>query len=329
MQKKLLVEDKLTFQGAIDIAKSMELAAANTKQLQSQATVNKVTEGTDSRCYRCGKQTHKPSQCPYRGFKCHNCGKPEHLQVACRQQSAHPMTKGKGKRVQTRGRERGSSIRTVKEDTEESSESDSVIRNIRSLNKLNGKSVKPYIVEVQLDGKSLNMELDTGACISLVSQTTFSRLFPDKQLQPSTAHLSTYSGEEIVTVGEPDVSVSYKDQEAILPLVVVSGTGPSLLGRNWLSTLRLDWKSIRTVHCSTLLSQLLETYQEVFREADWAPGQNLCGPGSSATVLQSTAYSLRHAKQGRSRTRAFREPRHYPANTICRLGRPNSTRSES
>ena len=214
MQKKILVEDKLTFQGAIDIAKSMELAAANTKQLQRQATVytQDKTEGADNRCYRCGKQTHKPSQCPYRGFKCHNCGKTGHLQVACRQQSAHPMTKRRGKRVQTRGRERDSSIHTVQEDTEESSNSDSVIRSIQSLNKVNGKSVKPYTVEVQLDGKSLSMELDTGACISLVSQTTFSRLFPDKQLQPLTAHLSTYSGEEIVTVGETDVSVSYKDQ---------------------------------------------------------------------------------------------------------------------
>lgn len=53
-----------------------------------------------------------------------------------------------------------------------------------------------------------------------------------------------YSGKEIVTVGETDFSVSYKDQEATLPLVIVSGTGPSLLGCNWLSTLRLDWLEV-------------------------------------------------------------------------------------
>ena len=52
--------------------------------------------------------------------------------------------------------------------------------------------------------------------------------------------------------------VRYKAQQATLPLVVVTGTGPSLLGRNWLAAILLDWKSIGTVAHQTALEALLE-----------------------------------------------------------------------
>ena len=41
-------------------------------------------------------------------------------------------------------------------------------------------------------------------------------------------------------LGTVDVVVKYGDQTAILPLLVVKGEGPSLLGRNWLAALKLD-----------------------------------------------------------------------------------------
>ncbi len=40
------------------------------------------------------------------------------------------------------------------------------------------------------------------------------------------------------------VKVEYGGQTADLPLIVVKGNGPTLLGRNWLKVIRLDWQSI-------------------------------------------------------------------------------------
>ena len=40
---------------------------------------------------------------------------------------------------------------------------------------------------------------------------------------------------------------SYNAQPANLSLIVVSGMGLSLFGRNWLTTICLDWKSIGIV----------------------------------------------------------------------------------
>ena len=53
---------------------------------------------------------------------------------------------------------------------------------------------------------------------------------------------------------------------ASLPLIVTAGTGPNLLGRDWLTELRLDWKSIFTVGMPSTLQQVLDEHRDVFKE---------------------------------------------------------------
>ena len=51
-----------------------------------------------------------------------------------------------------------------------------------------------------------------------------------------------------------------------LGLVVVSGGGPSLLGRDWLGRLRLDWGAICKLHAmSATLESLLAEHADLFR----------------------------------------------------------------
>ena len=64
--------------------------------------------------------------------------------------------------------------------------------------------------------------------------------------------------------GETQVRVTYKDQQHNLPLVVVGGSGPPLLGRNWLQQIKLDWKEINIV--STNLESLLQQYHTLFKD---------------------------------------------------------------
>ena len=49
---------------------------------------------------------------------------------------------------------------------------------------------------------------------------------------------------------------------------MVSGNGPSLLGRSWLSDIQLDWARIKTIHLEDVkgeVDRLLKQYREVFR----------------------------------------------------------------
>ena len=41
-----------------------------------------------------------------------------------------------------------------------------------------------------------------------------------------------------------ETDVEYKNQKEKLPPVILNGNGPSLLGRNWLNILMLDWNYI-------------------------------------------------------------------------------------
>ena len=70
--------------------------------------------------------------------------------------------------------------------------------------------------------------------------------------------------------GEIHVKVDTPDgQQLQLPLVVVKGKGASLLGRDWLRWMRLDWQTmheIRTQTSKAELQQLLNKHREAFSE---------------------------------------------------------------
>ena len=71
------------------------------------------------------------------------------------------------------------------------------------------------------------MELDTGASLSIISETTYSSLSHTlPQLSQSKVTLSTYTGEKITPLGSVDVQVQYQGQEMVQACLVVTGWTP-------------------------------------------------------------------------------------------------------
>ena len=64
----------------------------------------------------------------------------------------------------------------------------------------------------------------------------------------SPIRIRTYTGGELKLVGEAVVKVCYEKQEEILDLLVVEGSGRSLIGRDWLSKILLNWMEIHKIH---------------------------------------------------------------------------------
>ena len=248
VQRRLLSEreTRLDFKRALELANMMESADKNSRELQSRASagtqpqsqkeVYQVTSAGG--CWRCGKQHHKPG---FKTARCHNCGKVGHV---CRK-----AAEGRPPRA----------VKTVPGQQESSEQSP-----LNQIQSLAERRSQPIIVEVELDGQPLSMELDTGAAVTLISSKTDRTLFPDKPLQQSTAALSTYSGAPLKVLGQRDVEVVVEGQKATLPLVVVEGEGPSLFGRDWLQTIRLDWRAVFLVQRQRL-AEILEENGEVFQ----------------------------------------------------------------
>ena len=116
-------------------------------------------------------------------------------------------------------------------------------------------------VPIKLNNLSVLMELDTGAGISIISEETHAKYFKGVPLEPSS------TGDPIHVLGQFDVNSRYKSQSAALPLTFVAGAGPSLLGRNWLTEICLDWNKIFRIHVTetTVSSEVTQKLHAVIQ----------------------------------------------------------------
>ena len=121
--------------------------------------------------------------------------------------------------------------------------------------------------ELKVDGCFVSMEVDTGAATSVMSESLFTELWPGRSLEPTIVRLRSYSKEEIPVVGCCHVDVSHKIQSADnLPLIIVTGSGPCLLGRDWLSHVKQDCRKIHNMPENIALQDVLEKHPAVSRK---------------------------------------------------------------
>ena len=115
-----------------------------------------------------------------------------------------------------------------------------------------------------VDGKQLQFEVDTGASLSLISEETYKEFWPNMPLQDTTINLKTYTGTPLKVLGAMNASVSYGQQSVKLPLLIIEGTGATLMGQNWLEHIKLNWNNIHKVnpdHLQTVLTQYSDVFQ--------------------------------------------------------------------
>ena len=89
--------------------------------------------------------------------------------------------------------------------------------------------------------------------------------------------IKTYANENLNVLGKVKVVAQYKESVFTnFRLYIVSGNGVNLLGRTWLSEIKLDWTSLFNVHkeqvnnvnksesISGQLEHLAKNYSEIF-----------------------------------------------------------------
>ncbi len=204
VQRRLLTKpDTLTFARAVEVAEGMEAAEINTQQWKgAEAMVQVVTRAKDAEqpCYRCGRSNYPPAECHFRDATCHFCGRKGHISRVCRSRKAAEQPAA-GRR-QLERKDRGvRQQRTTKwmqlESSGEKNEPEEL-----PLFQIGARSSHPITVEIMVNNKTLEMELDTGAAVSIISEEARQKLFSGVPLQKSPVALRIYTGEPMEVKGQ-------------------------------------------------------------------------------------------------------------------------------
>ena len=67
---------------------------------------------------------------------------------------------------------------------------------------------------IAIGGKTVDMELDTRASVTIISKRMWTDVLASKHLERTDAKLRSYFGHEIPVIGEAKVQVAYRDQDA-------------------------------------------------------------------------------------------------------------------
>ena len=174
-----------------------------------------------SKCYRCNGQ-HNPKGCQFIKEKCYQCGKVGHIRKTCLQKAS---------------KQPPATSLPVMQGNEDANRQDWT--GLYRMSK--GNDRMPISVTMEVENRELVMELDTGSAVSVIGEKKYHEQLRHVPFESTTLQLHTYTGETVKPLGVLSVRVRYGEQSKHLQLYVMKGNGPTLLGREWLHSIRLNW----------------------------------------------------------------------------------------
>lgn len=231
-------------------------------------------DNKSSQCRRCGRY-HNEQTCPAQKWKCYTCNKFGHISTMCFKANANIGGENKSHHVQHQAvknmeydyeyeeRDSGNFINTIrrevrcKENSEDEltvslePEEEQWVKNElqseqRKFNVLKRCNSNALDFEVEIEGKKVNMECDTGAVVTVMSVVEFEEKFSHLLLNSPNCNipLQSVSGEKLSEVGTVKVSVEFlgKKEVVLLSVLDTSRAFTALFGRNWLDVFVPNWK---------------------------------------------------------------------------------------
>ena len=243
------------FDAFLDQALCMQFAVGlNMPKVQSRL-MQKTAQNHSKVCWRCGNGGHSPDNYRFRTVVCHQCKRIGHIKKRCDAVAEWRRAADRAKSSKTNPK---SSVHQVRDRTGHDLTADEIdgrpyvinhmdvssgnddadkTGRIRATNdNMDGR--KQFDVSVDIDGKRVIFEIDTAASLSVVGERTYSSQLAKFPVRPAKVSLRAYNGGNISL--EIQVPVLHAGRRLTLPLIVIEGDKPALLGRNWLGKIRLD-----------------------------------------------------------------------------------------
>lgn len=283
IQRLLLMEKDLTLDKAYKVCIAEEAASKDTCILKGEH-VNKITvqkkryvgdarnkpiqpvskqSTSNSRaCYRCGEESHLANRCKHIKTPCNYCKKIGHLVKMCLKRKSN--MEANAIEVEADDSDCDDTcvnipVATIKEEF------------VDEYKVYHTSAVRPPLtvpVLLENNAASVDFQIDTGSGVSIMNIRQFEELCGKKNLEPAHIRLTAYSGDTLNVLGKTDVNVQIGENRTTLPLFIVDGSGVPLLGRQWLSSIRLPWHQILSSTVNSVDTELLTSkFSDMFQNS--------------------------------------------------------------
>ncbi|UYV62868.1 K02A2.6-like, partial [Cordylochernes scorpioides] len=223
IQRRILSEGDVPLARVVEIALSMEAAEKNTRIFhvnEPADSVDKIRAEVGNRynreqkrkCIHCGR-LHK-DLCRFREATCFRCGKRGHLATICRSRGEHTSERQVSRFLNQR------KINQIEDQEEEESVQRMVFMRTYDYRVKYATNDPPYVIKMRVEDTLMTFEIDTGSCLTLISEKDFKRYLPDVQVKEAGIIVKTYDGTVVPILGEIDVKVDFRGTIAKLRAVV-------------------------------------------------------------------------------------------------------------
>lgn len=234
VQQRLLTAKKVTLEHALDEAVAHELAVKDIAEFKSREEVPASVAHVEKearRCYRCDRKGHPPSKCKFLTSVCHKCNKVGHISTACKSKSSDANRAPRRSSLTYKNRQASKSqVHAIEQD----SDAFELLAHVDDGNKSSPIWLKP-----QIEGHTLEMEMDTGSKYSLVPRTTYEAHLSHLPLEGTSVRFKTLTGQAFSPNGVATANVTFGKSTQRVQFFVVDTPGPPLFGRDWINRFNL------------------------------------------------------------------------------------------
>ncbi|XP_061705627.1 uncharacterized protein K02A2.6-like [Cydia pomonella] len=189
--------------------------------------------GPRQQCICCGEQGHDQTRCKFKEYVCKICLKKGHLKRVC--PNIRDMNYTTNINMENNWGQDNGSNSNPDEDWEPGQTGD-----FEGLYHVELTGREPVIAEVIVDGKKLQMHVDTGSPVACINENMYKKLFGHHTLHKDDSKLRGYNRVPIQSLGFIRVSVAYLNIRQELDLHIIVNGGVPLLGREWIKPLGMS-----------------------------------------------------------------------------------------
>ncbi|KAK7106746.1 hypothetical protein V1264_017967 [Littorina saxatilis] len=224
MSVKQLKEMNLSAEAAVHAVRHRE--RTNAQKTSRSCDKNKGTHApsehratAQKKCGRCGMKHTQDAQCPAIGKECRKCMKPNHFASMCRARTE-----------QTHSSKRRNKVHTLDDSDSSDTEDEVQAYSLGTIGTAEMNTVDSgWFQKLEVEEKTVNFQLDTGAKCNVISEKTF-KSFKGKKLEKSKVKLTSYSGHNIKTLGSTKLTCKFKKEEHEVKFYVTEMDSTAILG---------------------------------------------------------------------------------------------------